>query len=75
MTEFRIELEDSLVQTFGREAIENRLQEFINKAVLKLSAQDILADLETIDLKNDKEWQTARNLAWEQEKHKYSVPK
>jgi len=31
--------------------------------------------LKTIDLQNDKEWQTARNLAWQQEKHKYIFSK
>lgn len=75
MVEFKIELEDSLVQTFGREAIEDRLQEFVEKAVLRLSAQDILEDLKKIDLENDKEWQLARTLAWEQEKHKYVISK
>lgn len=71
MVEFKIQLEDSFVQTIGREQIEIYLQEFMKKAVLKLVAQDILQDLETIDLENDKEWQMSRNLAWQQEKHNY----
>ena len=30
-----------------------------------------LKDLNSIDLENDTEWQISRNLAWQQEKHKY----
>lgn len=55
----------------GYTQIETYLQEFMQKAVLKLAAQDILKDLENLDLENDQEWQTSRNLAWQQEKHKY----
>jgi hypothetical protein len=71
MVEFKIQLEESFVQTMGYEQIENYLQEFMKKIIIKLSVQDILKDLESIDLENDKEWQLARNLAWQQEKDKY----
>jgi len=71
MVEFKIQLEESFVQTMGHEQIESYLQEFMKKIIIKLSAQDILKDLESIDLENDKEWQLARNLAWQQEKDKY----
>ncbi len=75
MVEFKIQLEESFVQTLGNKQIESYLQEFMQKIVLRLSAQDILKDLETIDLENDQEWQISRNLAWQQEKHKYVVEK
>jgi hypothetical protein len=71
MVEFKIQLEESFVQTLGHEEIENYLQEVTQKIALKLAAQDILKDLQTIELENDKEWQVSRNLAWQQEKHKY----
>ena len=71
MVEFKIQLEESFVQTLGHKEIENSLQEFMQKVAMKLAAQDILKDLPTIDLENDKEWQVSRNLAWQQEKHKY----
>ena len=71
MVEFKIQVEESIVQTMGHKQIENYLQEFMQKAMLKLAAQDILKDLPDIDLENDKEWQVSRNLAWQQEKHKY----
>ena len=75
MIEFKVQLEESFVQTLGYKEIENQLQDFIQKAVLKLAAQDILKDLQNIDLENDEEWQLSRNLAWQQEKHKYFAQK
>jgi len=71
MVEFKIQLEESVVQKFGYEEVENCLQDFVKKLLLKEAAQDVLEDLKTIDMQNDKEWQAARHLAWEQEKHKY----
>ena len=71
MVEFKIQLEESFVKTFGQKEIEKYLKEFTKTLILKSAAKDILEDLETTDLQNDKEWQTARNLAWQQEKHNY----
>ncbi len=73
MVEFKVQIEDSIVQTLGQQEIEQYLQEFTRNIVLKLAAQDILNELESLDLQNDKEWQLARQLSWEQEKHKYSA--
>jgi hypothetical protein len=73
MIEFKIQLEESFVQTLGYKEIEDQLQVLARKAVLKLAAQDILEDLQHIDLENDHEWQLSRNLAWQQEKHRYHV--
>lgn len=73
MVEFKIQLEESIVQTFGYKEVEQYLQDFVKKMMLRAAAQDILEDLKTIDLQNDKEWQTARHLAWQQEKHKYMI--
>lgn len=75
MVEFKIQLEDSIVQSFGYKQVENYLQDFVKKMLLKAAAQDILDDLNTIDVQNDKEWQTARHLAWQQEKHNYLIAK
>lgn len=73
MVEFKIQLDESIVQTFGHKQVESYLQDFVKKMLLKAAAQDVLEDLKTIDLQNDKEWQTARHLAWQQEKHKYLI--
>jgi hypothetical protein len=75
MIEFKIQVDESVVQTFGYKQIENYLQDFINNMLLKAAAQEVLEDIKTIDLQNDKEWQTARHLAWQQEKHKYLISK
>ncbi len=71
MVAFKIEIEESLVQQVGYEEVERYLQEFAQQLILKIAAQEARKDLETIDLENDTEWQLARNLAWEEEKHKY----
>jgi hypothetical protein len=75
MVEFKIQLEENFVKTFGQEEIEKQLQDFTKRLILKSAARDILEDLKNFDLQNDKEWQTARNLAWQQEKHKYIFSK
>lgn len=75
IVEFKIQLDESIVQTFGHKQVESYLQDFVKKMLLKAAAQDVLEDLKIIDLQNDKEWQTARHLAWQQEKHKYLISK
>ena len=74
MIEFKVRLEESFVQTLGYKEIEDQLQDLAQKAILKLAAQDILEDLQHINLENDHEWQLSRNLAWQQEKHRYHAP-
>lgn len=74
MVEFKIQLAESVVEAFGYNQVENHLQEFVKKMLLKAAAQEVLEDLSTIDLENDQEWIAARQLAWNQEKLKYSSP-
>ena len=71
MVEFKIQLEDKFVQRLGYSAVESYLQDFKQKMELKFAAQDVLKDLKDIDLENDEQWQLSRNLAWQQESHKY----
>lgn len=73
MVEFKIELEERLVQLFGYEEIEKSLQGFSQRVLLTLAAHDILEELPSIDLENDEEWKIAKELAWVQEKHKYAA--
>jgi hypothetical protein len=75
MVEFKIKLEESIVQTFGYKEVEQYLQDFVKIMLMREAAKDILEDLKSIDLQNDKEWKTARHLAWQQEKHKYIIVK
>ncbi len=75
MIEFTLQIEESVVRTFGHAHIEQYLQSVVKKMVLKAAAQDVLEDWTTIDLNSDNDWQTARRLAWEQEHHKYFTAK
>jgi|YNPBryulayer2012_1023412.scaffolds.fasta_scaffold16478_1 hypothetical protein len=75
MVEFKIALDESIVNTFGYKQVETYLQDFVTSMLLKAAAKDVLEDLKTTDLQNDKEWQAARELAWQQEKHKYLIAK
>jgi len=71
MTEFKIKLEDKVVQTIGYSTIEKFLNDYINQIVLKISAQDALNDLKSIDLENDGKWKIAREQAWKEQGYKY----
>ena len=75
MVEFKIQLEESVVQSFGYQKVEQYLQDFVKKMLLRAAAQDVLADFKDNDIVNDKDWHTARHLAWQQEKHKYHINK
>ncbi|MDP5168816.1 MAG: hypothetical protein NWR72_01110 [Bacteroidia bacterium] len=71
MIEFKVQLEESLVEAFGHTEVERYLQEMAHQALLKFAANGVIADQQTIDLENDEEWKMARELAWQQESHKY----
>ncbi|WP_435354409.1 hypothetical protein [Emticicia sp. SJ17W-69] len=74
MVEFKLQLDEAFVKTLGYNQIESYLKDYLVKLQLKTSAKNLLEDLEEIDLKNDEKWLLSRNLAWEQEKHKFLVP-
>ena len=74
MVEFKLQLDEAFVKTLGYNQIESYLKDYLVKLHLKTSAKNLLKDLEEIDLKNDEKWLLSRNLAWEQEKHKFLVP-
>ena len=71
MTEFKVMLEDKVVQTIGYSTIEKFLNDYINQIILKISAQEALNDLKSIDLENDSKWQIAREQAWKEQGYKY----
>jgi hypothetical protein len=71
MTEFKVKLEDKVVQTIGYGTIEKFLNEYINQIILKISAQEALNDLKSIDLENDNKWKIAREQAWKEQGYKY----
>jgi hypothetical protein len=71
MTEFKVKLEDKIVQTIGYNTIEKYLNDYIHQIILKISAQESLHDLKTIDLENDSKWKIAREQAWKEQGYKY----
>lgn len=71
MTEFKVKVEDIVVQTLGYSTIEKYLNEYINQIVLKISAQEALNDLKSIDIENDNKWKIAREQAWKEQGYKY----
>lgn len=71
MTEFKVQLDDKLVQTLGYTTIENALKAYLNQFILKVSSQDVLDDLKDIQLENDPRWSIAREGAWKEQGYKY----
>ena len=71
MTEFKVQLDDKLVQTLGYSTIEKYLKAYINQIILKISSQEVLSDLDSIHLENDEKWRIAREGAWKEQGHKY----
>ncbi len=64
MSEFVIKIEDEIVQVLGKQAIEQYLQLFITQTILKVAASDILKDYDKDGLNNDKNWITAKQNAF-----------
>ena len=71
MTEFKVQLDDELVQTLGYGTIEKYLQSYLKQIILKISSQEALEDLEEIHLENDARWSIARESAWQAQGSKY----
>lgn len=63
MTEITLQIEDSLVQAYGRAAIERVMQSQLKKMALKRAAHEILSDLDQYDPLSDPEWKMARQRA------------
>lgn len=66
-----IDVEDSLIETLGYERVKSLLSDTAAHLELKIAAQEILKELAEDDPMSDPAWTTAREQAWEQEKHNY----
>lgn len=64
MSEFIVKIEDEIVQTLGKQTIEQYLQLFITQTILKAAASDILKDYEKDNLTSDKNWINAKKNAF-----------
>ena len=63
MTELKVQIDDYIIRSFGKEIVEQFVQEYITKAILKLAAKEILDDLPNIDI-DEQKWKQARKRAW-----------
>lgn len=70
-TQLTITIEESVLNAIGKTEVEKSLQAWLTRLQIQAAAKEILEDLPDYDLTNDPEWQTARELAWMQEKLKY----
>jgi hypothetical protein len=64
MSEFIVKIKDEIVQSIGKQAIEQYLQLFVTKTILKAAASDILNDYDKDSLNSDNNWITAKNNAF-----------
>ena len=64
MVEFKVQVEEDIVNEYGIDNLEKYLQEYLTKAILKLAAKEILDDLKTIDVEENG-WLKARERAWD----------
>lgn len=72
MTELKIQIDDTLIKTYGYTEIEKYLNDYISKLYFKIAANEMLKGIQEIDLENDEKWNVARELAWKQESYRYT---
>ncbi|RLD56160.1 MAG: hypothetical protein DRJ05_11765 [Bacteroidetes bacterium] len=63
MTELKIQIDDNIIKSFGKDVVEHFVQDYIANALLKLAAKELLEDLPHINL-NEPKWKRARDHAW-----------
>jgi len=63
MTELKVQIDDYIIRSFGKDIVEHFVQDYIAKAILKLAAKEILDDLPNIDI-DEKKWSESRKQAW-----------
>jgi len=63
MTELKVQIDDYIIRSFGKETVELFVQEYITKAILKLAAKEILDDLPNTDIDQQK-WKESKKRAW-----------
>lgn len=63
MTEFKIQVEDSVIQAIGIKAIEEQLQKLVELLQFRAAVPELLADLEEIDHSKDEHWEAAKQAS------------
>lgn len=73
MTQITLKIDDSIVETLGRQQIETKIGEWLKELKRKIDLQEAAEELDTLQLSNDQNWQVARTLAWETYKHNFEI--
>jgi len=73
MTQITLKIDDSIVETLGRQQIETKIAEWLKELKRKIDLQEAAEELENLPLSNDPNWQVARTLAWETYKHNFET--
>jgi len=73
MSEFTVKIEDEIVQTLGKQAIEQYLQLFLTQTIQKAAASDILKDYDNENLSDDNAWTNAKKIAFQNDKYSQYV--
>lgn len=73
MSEITIQLEESLVNSIGRQALELQIKNYLQQLLAKMAAKELLSDNAATDVANDPAWQLAREKAWEKEGDKFQI--
>ncbi len=64
MTTIQLNISDDIIKAYGVEAIQNRLQRFLEWERLYFSAKAIQTSVNEAGLDNDELWKEARQKAW-----------
>jgi signal recognition particle GTPase len=73
MTQITLKIDDSIVETLGRQQIETKIVEWLKELKRKIDLQEAVKELDSLQLSNHSNWQVTRNLAWEIYKHNFEV--
>lgn len=71
MTQITLKIDDSIVETLGRQQIETKIGEWLKELKRKIDLQEAADELDSLQLSNDSNWQVTRSLAWETYKHNF----
>ena len=73
MTQITLKIDDSIVETLGRQQIETKIGEWLKELKRKIDLQEAAEELDALQLSNDPSWQVARTLAWETYKYNFDT--
>jgi len=75
MTTIQLQVKDELIEQYGKMALQNRLQRFLDLEQMHLLATKIQEAVNESGEDHDDLWQQARNNAWKTFKQQLNLPK